>query len=74
MNSDMKSFLRQGLLQYCEAQHTLAVFEGEMEKHLGAAVHNRTRWSPLKKVRIKTPSAGGGSGEYGWWVSEFVFS
>ena len=69
MNTEMGSFLRQGIGLYSEARHTLAAFEREMEKLLGAALQSRARWSPLKKHRIGRPGAGGGRGDYGWWVS-----
>jgi hypothetical protein len=60
MTTEMKAFLRQGLGLYGEARHTLAAFETEMEKLLGAAVQNRPRWTPLKKHKIYNPSSGGG--------------
>jgi hypothetical protein len=71
MQNEMNPFLRQGLIDYLDAKHTLGAFEKEMSKRLDEAIAKRN-WKPLKKLQISSANPGGESGGYGCWISIYV--
>jgi hypothetical protein len=71
MQNEMGPFLKQGLIEYLDAKHTLGAFEKELSKRLDAAI-SKQDWKPLRKVQVSSANPGGGSGGYGYWIALYI--